>query len=966
MPQRNLIVAVIAALAVPCLSAGVAQATTIEVTTTEDRSEPGSCPGSQCSLREAVNVAESGDTIKLAGAVGKPAEYVLTQGSPITIGKSLTVEGNGVAATVLSGSSNIGPEHQLSRIMKVVAGTVTIEQMQLTAGSDGEDEKCLHGCNTLEANGGGALFNAGAKVVLDEVLFDSDGNAPVGGAIANEGTLEMSDVTFSRDFAGIGGALFGHGGTITANNVTFEDDGFITFDGGAVFLFAGGSASFTNSTIVGSGESLSFGGGIDNAGSTLTLTNDTLADNVRGSLETDQGARTIAQNTIIASGFSDGVDFDCVAAGKGTDVDTTTAVAITEDLGNNIDQDNACGLHEDSDKLGADPRLAGIAGNGGPVPTDALLVGSPAFAGAADAACPATDARGIARVQAECDIGAFQAVFHGAPAATTAAATEVTDEGALLGATVNLDGEAGGFHFMWGTSPTELANTTSEMSAGVLSSEFGESQRLEGLQPETTYYFEAVADNASASTPAGNVLSFTTSEGPPGPPVISEVKTGSVGETTATVDFTINPEGSKTTYVVNYGTTTKYGQHTKPVEVDGTRGAQRLSETLTALKPGTTYRFDVVAINEQTGEEGVASSDAHFTTKRSPGPPAVTEVKVASTTETSVTLEFTVSPNGLETTYEVEYGPTESYGQKTPAQKISGAITAQRVKETISGLEPGHTYHFRVAASNEQAPGGVRSVDLPAATGQTGSGGGAGSSQGAGAGQQGVSAFQASTGALAALEKLPAPTLGQTANVAPVSGTVLIAFPGGAATSAASVFRAGMPVSPLAAIESLSKGLHFVPLTEARQVPIGSVLETTAGVARIVTATSSKGKLQQGDFGAGIFKLLQARKQKGLTELDIIDAHSARQVCTSVGKGARVASHLSGKVLGRLNSNAHGKFSARGQYSAATVRGTEWSVANQCNGTLTKVERGVVSVRDFRRRKTITLFTGQSYLAKAP
>jgi hypothetical protein len=112
--------------------------------------------------------------------------------------------------------------------------------------------------------------------------------------------------------------------------------------------------------------------------------------------------------------------------------------------------------------------------------------------------------------------------------------------------------------------------------------------------------------------------------------------------------------------------------------------------------------------------------------------------------------------------------------------------------------------------------------------------------------------------------------------------------------------------------------------------------------------------------------LLQARKQKGLTELDIMDAHSARQVCATLGKRAAVAAKLSSKVLGRLNANAHGKFTTKGQYSAATVRGTVWSVSNQCDGTLTKVQRGVVSVRDFVRRKTITLFTGQHYLARPP
>jgi hypothetical protein len=206
---------------------------------------------------------------------------------------------------------------------------------------------------------------------------------------------------------------------------------------------------------------------------------------------------------------------------------------------------------------------------------------------------------------------------------------------------------------------------------------------------------------------------------------------------------------------------------------------------------------------------------------------------------------------------------------------------------------------------------------------------------------------------------LSPPTLGKNVNVYPVSGQVFIALP---VTGHASLAGLADPLE--AAIESLSKGLKFIPLTEARQIPLGSVLDTVAGVARVTTATASVGKLQFGDFGAGIFKLLQARKQKGLAELDIMDAHSARQVCATLGKRAAVAAKLSSKVLGRLNANAHGKFSTKGQYSAATVRGTVWSVANQCDGTLTKVQRGVVSVRDFVRRKTITLFTGQHYLAR--
>ena len=48
------------------------------------------------------------------------------------------------------------------------------------------------------------------------------------------------------------------------------------------------------------------------------------------------------------------------------------------------------------------------------------------------------------------------------------------------------------------------------------------------------------------------------------------------------------------------------------------------------------------------------------------------------------------------------------------------------------------------------------------------------------------------------------------------------------------------------------------------------------------------------------------------------------------------------------------------------MRGTKWTVADRCDGTLTTVKRGKVEVRDFRLKKTILLAAGKSYLAEAP
>jgi hypothetical protein len=45
--------------------------------------------------------------------------------------------------------------------------------------------------------------------------------------------------------------------------------------------------------------------------------------------------------------------------------------------------------------------------------------------------------------------------------------------------------------------------------------------------------------------------------------------------------------------------------------------------------------------------------------------------------------------------------------------------------------------------------------------------------------------------------------------------------------------------------------------------------------------------------------------------------------------------------------------------------GMRWETIDRCDGTVTKVTRGRVAVRDFRRKKTVIVRAGKSYLAKA-
>jgi hypothetical protein len=118
-----------------------------------------------------------------------------------------------------------------------------------------------------------------------------------------------------------------------------------------------------------------------------------------------------------------------------------------------------------------------------------------------------------------------------------------------------------------------------------------------------------------------------------------------------------------------------------------------------------------------------------------------------------------------------------------------------------------------------------------------------------------------------------------------------------------------------------------------------------------------------------VLQVLQSRKRsaKGLTEVRLKGASFRRCGAGSSASPAQAqASRRSRRRIRRLRGNGSGRFRTRGRYSSATVRGTDWTVTDRCDGTLTTVKRGRVSVRDFRRRKTITVRAGKRYLAKAP
>ena len=190
---------------------------------------------------------------------------------------------------------------------------------------------------------------------------------------------------------------------------------------------------------------------------------------------------------------------------------------------------------------------------------------------------------------------------------------------------------------------------------------------------------------------------------------------------------------------------------------------------------------------------------------------------------------------------------------------------------------------------------------------------------------------------------------GTSAIVQAVSGRITVTLPGQSSHSVASL---------------------------GENVPIGTVVDATNGTAALTTAFTKRGATQRAIFFDGKFTVRQRRGTGSITDIILSSsrfgalcgrgsrAASARAGGTLIAKSAASKSGKSKKVVSRLWGDGKGRFRTKGRNGAATVRGTRWLTEERCDGTLTRVRRGRVSVKDNRTGKTVTVTAGHSYLAR--
>ena len=385
----------------------------------------GTCDETECTLREAIDAAASGDQIGFASGLQGTIDL---EASDLFIRKDLTVDGDGRITVDAQGNSRaffIGALSVAEPITVTLSGLTVKNGHQGGAGgiaivfdatvsirnstiSDNTSTGIAGGIaissassltlvnstvkgNTAEEEGGG-IHNNGTLTVINSTIDGNTANAP-GGGIFNDGpTLVVTASTLSGNgSAGDGGGLFVSRGEVTVGGTTIS--GNSAARGGGVangnVLFGGpgappgGILTIRSSTIT-ANSGTSFGGGIVNSGSLArtTVANTIVAGNTRDCSTVSSGLSSLGHNLVGT----------CPEIAAASDVLVQESQVFTEVLERDLED------------------------NGGPTKTHALI----ARGRASDAGyCPGetADQRGFARPVDDlvmpnaldaCDIGAYE------------------------------------------------------------------------------------------------------------------------------------------------------------------------------------------------------------------------------------------------------------------------------------------------------------------------------------------------------------------------------------------------------------------------------------------------------------------------------------------------------------------------------------------------------------------------------
>jgi len=344
-----------------------------------------------------------------------PQQATITLGAPLpTISSQLAIVGPGAGQLVVSG----GDAFRVFTIKAVGASisdlTIADGKAETGGGLRNESGSSLELVGvTLRGNeanvpgpfpgGGGAIWNLGTLSLTESLVSENVARSPeraIGGGIVNQlGSMTITRSTIDRNEAvststgANGGGIFDSAqltlrdSTVSRNKAVASAVPLLEAIGGGILVETPGASTIERSTIVANSVATSaggtqFGGGFATTSTaTQAISASTLAGNFGPASNVYNTGLVTFRSTILADPSG-----------------TLNCWLPAISLGFNLEEGDSCELEQPSDQKNTDPLLApGLAANGGPTETIALLKGSPAIDRGISLGPETSDQRGLRR-----------------------------------------------------------------------------------------------------------------------------------------------------------------------------------------------------------------------------------------------------------------------------------------------------------------------------------------------------------------------------------------------------------------------------------------------------------------------------------------------------------------------------------------------------------------------------------------
>lgn len=247
---------ILLSLLIFALSIGTSAAT-LRVNKISDTND-GLC-NADCSLREAINTSNAGDTIIFDETFFYTNRIIELTLGELSLDRNLTIVGTGANKLVVRRSAAAGTI--LFRIFNNSA-TSSISNLTIAGGN-------------IQFEVGGGIWNTGNLTLTNVEIRDNA--ALIGGGIYNNGTLNILNSTISNNTtSGGGGGIDNVGGTLNIQNSTVSHNHANSNGGGIINIV--GTANLRNVTVALNTAAFS-GGGIFRQDGIVNLSNVLVADN---------------------------------------------------------------------------------------------------------------------------------------------------------------------------------------------------------------------------------------------------------------------------------------------------------------------------------------------------------------------------------------------------------------------------------------------------------------------------------------------------------------------------------------------------------------------------------------------------------------------------------------------------------------------------------------------------------------